>query len=61
MPFSGMSRYVKEEGMRKRLKKKLKSCGLCKPHKTGQALRWTDREEARLREFERDRQRALRR
>jgi hypothetical protein len=27
--------------MRKRYKKKLRSCGLCKPHKRGVAMRWT--------------------
>jgi predicted DNA-binding transcriptional regulator AlpA len=26
--------------MRKRLKKKKRSCALCKPHKIGKALRW---------------------
>jgi hypothetical protein len=26
--------------MRKRLKKKKRSCALCKPHKMGKALRW---------------------
>jgi len=26
--------------MRKRLKRKKRSCALCKPHKMGKALRW---------------------
>jgi len=38
--------------MRKRLKRKKRSCPLCKPNKTGHAIRWTDKEEALLREFE---------
>ncbi|MGO9104878.1 MAG: hypothetical protein ACLQDH_02040 [Dissulfurispiraceae bacterium] len=29
---------------RKRLKKKKRSCPLCKPNKTGGALRWKDKE-----------------
>jgi hypothetical protein len=29
--------------MRKRYKKKLRSCGLCKPHKRGMDKRWTPR------------------
>ena len=39
--------------MRKRLKKKLRSCPLCKPHKTKGACRWKPKEEAKLNEFER--------
>lgn len=39
--------------MRKRLKRKLRSCNMCKPHKTGRSNRWKPKEEARLREFER--------
>ena len=38
--------------MRKRLKNKRRSCGLCKPHKRNMAPRWKPQEEARLREFE---------
>jgi hypothetical protein len=30
--------------VRKRLKKKRRSCATCKPHKTGGATRWTDKE-----------------
>ena len=30
--------------MRKRLRKKLRSCALCKPHKMGIARRWSARE-----------------
>jgi len=39
--------------MRKRLKNKLRSCGMCKPHKRGKANRWKKKEEARLKEWER--------
>lgn len=30
--------------MRKNLKRKRRSCGLCKPHKTGIQRRWTPKE-----------------
>ena len=43
--------------MRKRLKSKLRACGLCKPHKRRWANRWKSRDEALLREFERARRR----
>jgi hypothetical protein len=39
--------------MRKRLKRKLRSCGLCKPHKVHGAPRWKPLDEMRLREAER--------
>jgi hypothetical protein len=39
--------------MRKRLKQKLRSCAMCKPHKMGHALRWKPRELVRLQEAER--------
>lgn len=38
---------------RKRLKRKRRSCGVCKPNKTRGGNRWTDRDEHRLREAER--------
>ena len=41
--------------MRKRLKRKRRSCDLCKPHKTGHDNRWKPVERGRLAEFERAR------
>ena len=41
--------------MRKRFKKKRRSCPLCKPHKTHGACRWTDKERQALKEFEKER------
>jgi hypothetical protein len=38
--------------MRKRYKKKKRSCALCKPHKMGGDNRWTPKDEAALAEFE---------
>lgn len=40
--------------MRKRFKIKRHSCGLCKPHKLGLAHRWTAKDFARIKEFERE-------
>jgi len=40
--------------MRKRYKKKLKSCAMCKPHKMNGANRWKPKDEARLKEFEQE-------
>lgn len=42
--------------MRKRTKKKKHSCTLCKPHKTHGAKRWNHKEEARLKEFEKEKE-----
>jgi len=39
--------------MRKRLKRKRRSCSLCKPHKTAWSSRWKPKEEQALKEFER--------
>ena len=39
--------------MRKRLKKKKRCCAMCKPHKRGKCGRWSVREAALLRDFER--------
>jgi hypothetical protein len=39
--------------MRKQFKNKLRSCKLCKPHKMGWAIRWKEKDAARLREAER--------
>lgn len=39
--------------MRKRLKKKLRSCPMCKPHKTRGANRWNVKELDRLERAER--------
>ena len=38
--------------MRKRYKSKKRSCKLCKPNKMGNANRWTEKEHAKLKEFE---------
>lgn len=40
--------------MRKRYKKKLLSCALCKPYKTSGSLRWDAREFSKLKEFEKE-------
>lgn len=40
--------------MRKRYKKKRRSCPLCKPHKLGLEKRWKNKDLARLEEFERE-------
>ena len=45
--------------MRKRIKKKLHSCALCKPHKTAGDCRWTSRDLVALRDFERSRKQLL--
>lgn len=37
---------------RKRYKKKVRGCGLCKPHKAGRSNRWSPNELQRLRQFE---------
>lgn len=46
--------------MRKRLKNKLRSCALCKPHKTGHSCRWKERELHNLRVWEKERLQMLR-
>jgi len=38
--------------VRKRYKKKLRSCPICKPHKMNGSKRWKVKDEALLREFE---------
>lgn len=38
--------------MRKRRKRKQRSCALCKPHKMGMDNRWKAKDEAALKEFE---------
>lgn len=38
--------------MRKRLKKKKRSCPLCKPHKMGGTNRWKAKELSQIQEFE---------
>jgi len=40
--------------MRKKFKKKKRSCGLCKPHKVGWSNRWTAKDLGFLREFEKE-------
>jgi len=45
--------------MRKRLKRKKRSCDLCKPHKTGHDNRWKTKHEAALRRFKRQRAREM--
>lgn len=47
--------------MRKRTKRKKKSCAMCKRHKMGWDNRWKPKQFLLLREFERERQRRLRR
>jgi len=44
--------------MRKRLKKKKKSCPLCKPHKMKGTNRWKPKEFAKIKEFEKIKQKA---
>jgi len=44
--------------MRKALKRKLRSCALCKPHKMGGAQRWKNRDLQALREAEKTARRA---
>jgi hypothetical protein len=39
--------------MRKQLKRKKRSCALCKPHKVGWERRWKPREAEKLKRFER--------
>ena len=39
--------------MRKQLKRKKRSCALCKPYKVGWEKRWKPREAAKLKRFER--------
>jgi hypothetical protein len=39
--------------MRKRYRKKRRSCGVCKPDKRGISKRWTPRDEVLLKDFER--------
>ena len=46
--------------MRKRLKRKKRSCALCKPHKMGGENRWKPKELARLKEAESEVRRAAR-
>jgi len=41
-------------GMRKSRKKKLRSCGMCKPNKMGYAVRWKLKEYAALRRDEKE-------
>lgn len=40
--------------MRKTLKRKRRSCGLCKPNKVGGSSRWKEKEFIRLRSDEKD-------
>lgn len=40
--------------MRKQLKKKKRSCPLCKPHKTGGANRWTNKVKGKMKQMERE-------
>jgi hypothetical protein len=45
--------------MRKRLKKKARSCAMCKPHKMKWANRWKPQEEAELRRSEKQMKEAV--
>jgi len=40
--------------MRKRLKKKKRSCAMCKPYKMHWENRWKPKDEARLKDFEKE-------
>jgi hypothetical protein len=40
--------------VRKQLKRKKRSCALCKPYKMGWAKRWKPREAEKLKRFERN-------
>lgn len=40
--------------MRKRMKKKARSCRMCKPHKMGLENRWNQKERVRLTESEKE-------
>lgn len=42
--------------MRKHLKRKNRSCALCKPHKMGWSSRWKPKELQKLKEFEKEKQ-----
>jgi hypothetical protein len=42
--------------MRKQLKKKKRSCALCKPHKVGWDNRWKVKEREAIKRFEKDRE-----
>jgi len=42
--------------MRKRFRKKLHSCTLCKPNKMGKECRWSVKETVLLKEFEKTKQ-----
>jgi len=46
--------------MRKRLKRKRRSCPLCKPHKMGIESRWKPKELSRLKQAESEVRRATR-
>jgi hypothetical protein len=45
---------ISVKNMRKRLKRKRRSCRLCKPHKMGMSNRWTPKELSVLKETERE-------
>lgn len=55
---SGRPVAVYDVAMRKSLKRKLRSCALCKPHKMGGAQRWKNRDLQSLREAEKIARRA---
>lgn len=40
--------------MRKRYKKKLRSCKVCKPHKMNIVLRWKEKESFKLKMYEQE-------
>jgi hypothetical protein len=50
--LQGKRNNYRNRKMRKRYKKKLRSCPMCKPHKTHGPKRWKVRDEALLKEFE---------
>lgn len=49
----------KSTKMRKRIKKKKRSCKLCKPWKMAWSNRWKDKELARLKEYEKQKKEFL--
>jgi len=46
--------------MRKRLKRKKRACGLCKPHKRGKSNRWKTKEFDKLQRAEKEIQEVVR-
>jgi len=45
--------------MRKSLKKKKHSCGLCKPHKLGLSNRWKEKDFVAMKSFEKEKREVI--